>query len=342
MKAAFLVKNGKADQAFEIRNVDIPKVGPEEIRIKVSAFGLNFADVMARLGLYPDAPKKPGVLGYDVVGKIDELGADVKSDLSVGDEVVALTRFGGYAEYVSTDYRGVVRIKEGVNPAIATALTTQGGTAYYMAREMVNIFEKDKVLVHAAAGGVGSLLCQMAKSSGAFVFGTAGSEAKLEYIRSIGVDHAINYRSSDFYREIKNHLGHDEGLDVVFDPVGGKSVRKGFKLLGPGGRIVLFGASSMTSAKNPLSKIGVASGFGIYHPISLLSPSKSLIGVNMLRIADGKPDVLQRVLQGTVRLFEQGIIQPLNGGVYPIDQLAEAHEALGGRKTMGKIAISWD
>ena len=343
MKAIYLVKNGAAEKAFELRKSELPQVGPLDIRIKVKAFGLNFADVMARLGVYPDAPAKPGVLGYDVIGWVDDIGTDVKTSLKKDDHVIALTRFGGYAEFVCTDHRGVVKINEDIDPAIGTALATQGGTAYYMAKEMVNIYEGDHVLVHAAAGGVGSILCQIAKSKGAVVYGTAGSAEKLEYLTSIGVNHPINYRSQDFFSiisELRKSQGIS-GLDVVFDPVGGGSVRKGFKLLGAGGRLVLFGASSMTNAKNVFSKLGVAKGFGLYHPIALLSPSKALIGVNMLRIADDKPDVLNRVLEGTVQLYQDGLIKPLSGGIYKVDELAKAHTLLQNRATMGKIAIEW-
>ena len=343
MKAVFQIKNGEPEKAFEIREVQKPVTEPLHIRIKVSAFGLNFADVMARLGMYPDAPKKPGVLGYDVVGHVDEIGSEVSTDLQVGDRVIALTRFGGYAEYASTDYRGVVRIAEGVSPAAATALATQGGTAYFMAYDMVRIHKGDRVLVHAAAGGVGSLLCQMAKHQGAYVYGTAGAPAKIEYLKKNGVDFPINYRSQAFQKEIQAHLkDQDSGLDIVFDPVGGDSVKKGMKLLGSGGRMVLFGASSMTSAKSVFGKLKVAKGFGIYSPIGLLSPSKSLIGVNMLRIADDKPEVLHRVLKDTVRLYDEGVLHPEIGGEYSIGELNEAHSALENRKTMGKIAILWD
>jgi NADPH2:quinone reductase len=339
MKAAYLVKNGKASKAFEIRELDIPGASDHEVLIKVEAFGLNFADVMARLGLYPDAPPKPGIIGYDVVGTVESVGSDVKG-LNTGDRVTAMTRFGGYAEYVCTDYRGVARISESMDPVVATALTTQGGTAYFMAREMVNIFPGDHVLVHAAAGGVGSLLVQMAKDSGAIVYGTAGSSEKIEFLKQIGVDHPIPYRSVDFSDKIKEISGK-RCLDVVFDPVGGSSVKKGLKLLNAGGRMVIFGASSMTSARNIFQKLRVFFGFGFYSPIALLSPSNSIIGVNMLRIADHKPETLARVLKGTVNLAETGVIKPRIGGYYPIDQLAQAHESLEKRKTMGKLAIHW-
>ncbi len=341
MKAAYLVNNGRVNRAFEIRDLSIQDPQPHEVQISVQAFGLNFADVMARLGLYPDAPKKPGILGYDVVGTILDIGSEVRSELSIGDYVVALTRFGGYGQLVNTDYRAAVKISSDIPVDVATAFATQGGTAYYMAREMVNIFPGDHVLVHAAAGGVGSLSVQMAKSAGATVYGTASTSAKLDYITSIGVDHPINYKEHQFADVIRKILGKDIGLDIIFDPIGGMSVRRGYRLLGAGGRIVLCGASSLTSAKYIWSKLGVVKGFGLFSPIALLNPSKSLIGVNMLRIADDKPEVLQRVIRGAVDMYEDGVIQPLGGGIYSISELAVAHQALEKRKTMGKLAVKW-
>jgi NADPH:quinone reductase-like Zn-dependent oxidoreductase len=341
MKAVFLVKNGKSSSAFEIRDFTISDPEPNEVQIKVQAFGLNFADIMARMGLYPDAPKKPGILGYDVVGNISKIGKDVPEGLEIGARVIALTRFGGYAQVVNTDYRAIAPIGASVPADLATALATQAGTAYYMAREMVNIFPGDHILVHAAAGGVGSILCQMALDSGATVFGTASSTEKLKYLASIGVHHPINYKEEDFSKKIKILLPEGQKVDVIFDAIGGKSVSKGFKLLDSGGRMVLFGASALTSAKFIWSKIGVALGFGIYSPIGLLNPSKSLIGINMLRIADDKPDVIGRVIQGAVDLFNDGIIKPEGGGIYSIDELAQAHGDLENRKTKGKLAIEW-
>ena len=343
MKAIYLVKKGPAAKAFEIRETDIPSPSDMEVLIKVQAFGLNFADVLARLGLYPDAPKMPAILGYDVVGQIESLGKDVK-DLKVGDRVTAMTRFGGYAEYAITDYRGVAKIPEDMDSCTAASLTTQGGTAYYMAEEMVNIYPGDRVLVHAAAGGVGSLLCQMCKHKGAFVYGTAGSKDKLSYLESIGVDKPIGYRESDFYSAISSFEkdSGSPGLDIVFDPIGGSSFKKGSKLLSSGGRMVLFGAAALTGARNIWQKLQVAKGFGLKSPISLLSSSKSVIGVNMLRIADNRPEVLNRVLKGTVKMATEKTIQPLNGGVYNYKDLDKAHSDLEQRKTMGKLIVEWN
>ena len=338
MKAAVLVKNSSANDSFEIREIEKPKAEEGQVLIKVEAFGLNFADIMARQGIYQDCPPLPAVIGYDVVGEVVEIGLGV-DNVQVGDRVTAMTRFGAYAEYAITDYRACAKIADAYPVGKATALTTQYCTAYYCLEEMLNLYPGDKVLIHAAAGGVGTALVQLAKHKGCEIFGTAGSAEKLEYLRELGVDHPINYRSSDFEQEVRKLAG-DGGLDAVFDPVGGDSVKKGLRLLGSGGRIVLFGASSMTGT-NVFGKISAGLGFGFYHPAEFMMASKSMIGVNMLRIADNRPMVLKRCLEKVVQLVEDGVLDPTEAKVFPIEELAEAHEFLEGRKSIGKVSVKW-
>jgi NADPH:quinone reductase-like Zn-dependent oxidoreductase len=340
MKAYYLVRNGAADKAFELR--DLPMLNPKagEVLIHAEAFGLNFADVMARLGLYQDAPPLPAVIGYETVGRIAEVGEGV-TNVKVGQRVVALSRFGGYAQAVITDARATMPIPEDMDAGIATCLATQYATAWYAAEEMVRLHEGDHILIHAAAGGVGIALIQMAKRRGAVIFGTAGSDEKLQYLKSIGVDYPINYRKVDFAKEIKN-LGFDKKLDVIFDPVGGDSVKKGMKLLTAGGRLVTYGASSMTDAKGNIFKmIGVAKGFGIWSPIEFVTTSRSLLGINMLRIADNRPEILGRCINSVVELTAKGELNPVVGKTFPHTQLAEAHEYLASRQSIGKVAILW-
>lgn len=339
MKAAFLINEGSAEEAFEIRETDMPSPSQGQVLIKVEAFGLNFADVMARLGHYKDAPEIPVVLGYDVVGTIESLGNGVK-DFKPGQRVAAMTRFGGYAEYALTDARAMVAIPKDMEPGVATALVVQGSTAYYCAEEMVRLHEGDHVLIHAAAGGVGTLLVQIAKHRKCIVYGTAGSEAKLQYLKEQGVQYPINYRKVDFAEEIKKLRG-EQGLDVIFDPVGGKSLKKGFGLLAAGGRIISFGASQMTTAKNFFGKVKVGVGFGIYHPAAFVSNSKSMLGVNMLRLGDERPLILQRVLKETIRFYEEGILKPTVGGIFSVGQLSGAHHFLESRQSMGKVVVKW-
>ena len=338
MKAAVLVKNAEAHNSFEIREVDQPKAAAGQVLIKVEAFGLNFADIMARQGNYQDCPPLPAVIGYDVVGEVVEIGAGV-DNVILGDRVTAMTRFGGYAEYALTDFRACAKIAKDYPVGKATALTTQYCTAYYCFKEMLNLYEGDKVLIHAAAGGVGTALVQLAKHAGCEIFGTAGSDEKLAYLKELGVDHPINYRAQDFEVEVRKIVG-DQGLDAVFDPIGGKSVKKGLKLLGSGGRIVLFGASDMTGA-NIFGKIGTGLGFGFYHPVEFMLTSKGMIGVNMLRIADDRPMVLKRCLENVVKLIAEGVLNPTEAKVFSIDEIGEAHAFLEGRQSIGKVSVSW-
>ena len=311
------------------------------MRIAVEAFGLNYADVSARQGTYLDAPPIPCVIGYEVVGRIDALGAGVNT-LAVGQRVVALTRFGGYATSAVTDARAVVPIPDDLDVGIAAALPTQGGTAYYCAEEMVRLHPGDHVLVQAAAGGVGTLLVQLCKRRGCIVYGTAGSDAKLDYLRKLGVDHPINYRRDDFADAVRRVRG-DAGLDVdlrlarrLRGAQGPRAARprRPHRLLRrrrARGRLAAVRCATCASRSPSASS----------HPIPLLMNSKSLIGVNMLRISDHRPETLKRVLHGVVDLALKGELVPTVGGRFKADQIAEAHELLAGRGSTGKIVVEW-
>ena len=338
MKAAVLVRTGDATKAFEIREVAKPTIMLGKVLIEVEGFGLNFADVMARVGMYADAPPLPSILGYDVVGRVVEVATDI-THIKVGDRVTAMTRFGGYAQYVVADAQAVAKINESTPAGEATALTTQYCTAYYAAAEMVNLYEGDRVLIHSAAGGVGTALLQYARYKGCEIYATAGSATKIKLLQEAGVHHAINYVSEDFAQVIKAKT-NGAGVDVIFDAVGGSYVKKGFQSLAAGGRIICYGAADI-SDKNIFGKLSAVLGFGIYHPIQFMTNSKSMIGVNMLRIADNKPNVLKRSLDNVVKLYEQGVFKPVVGNVFNVSDLAEAHSYLESRKSTGKITVMW-
>lgn len=340
MRAIVLTRYGSSQEAFTIREQMLPEPDAGQIRIAVEAFGLNYADVSARQGTYQDAPPIPCVIGYEVCGRVDKLGAGVAGP-AVGTRVAALTRFGGYATHALTDARAVVAIPEDMDIGVAVALPTQYGTAYHCAEEMVRLHEGDHVLVQAAAGGVGTALVQLAKRRGCVVYGTAGSDSKLKYLADLGVDHPINYNRVDFADEVKRIRGND-GLDVVFDSLGGAAVRKGIAALAPGGRMVCFGAASREATRfQILHDVGFALSFGFQHPIPLLMNSKSIIGVNMLRIADHRPLQLKRCLEGVAELARTGEIKPHVGGRYKAEEIAQAHDFLASRQSMGKIVCEW-
>ena len=221
-------------------------------------------------------------------------------------------------------------------------LCTQAVTAYYMAEYLTPIHKNEKVLIHAAAGGVGTVLIQLAKRKGAEVFAKIGNESKRALVEKLGADHVINYTTCDYATEIEKRL-KGERLDVSYNPVAGTTFKKDLALLGSGGRLILFGGSELTSAKwGILSQLNFVRKMGMVLPIGLMMRSKNILGVNMLKIADNRPMVLSECLHEVVKLYLKGELIPQVGGVYAVNQIAEAHAALESGKTTGKLSVKWD
>lgn len=336
-ESAYLIKNGAAHDAFEWRKS--PYIAPKahEVRIKVDAFGLNFADVLARQGLYREAPPLPCVLGYDLVGRVEEVGEKVNSQW-IGKRVISLTRFGAYATHVNTPEVGIVEVPDDMPDYAACALGTQYATAYYSARYLQTTRKNERVLVHAAMGGVGTALIQLLKDTGCEIYGTVGSEAKKKQLEQLGVK-AFNYKDKDVYEQIERALqGHK--LDVSFNSIAGTTFKKDMKLLGANGRFILYGFAERSGKKTgKLATYQLLWNMGIVIPIMMLAFSKSILGVNMLKVADYKPQIVQECMQELVKLWQEGKIVPVNGGVYNKSQLADAHGDLEHRKVIGKAII---
>ena len=338
-EAIFLIKKGDAGQAFERRNMELRSLKDQEVRLESEAFGLNYADVMARRGLYREAPPMPCVIGYELVGKVVEVGPSVDPGL-LGQRVVAFCRFGGYGKHVITWDYAVVPIGD-MKAEEAMVLCTQAVTAYYMAEYLTPVQAGEKVLIHAAAGGVGTVLIQLAKRKGAEVIAKIGDESKASLVRELGADHVINYRKSDYADQISYLLKGDR-LDISFNPVAGSTYKSDLKLLGSGGRLVLFGGSELGRAKwGIFSTLNFARKMGMLIPIGLMMRSKNILGVNMLKIADNRPKVLQKCLMDVIELYRQGVIRPQVGGVYAVEDITKAHEALESGRTTGKLTVKW-
>lgn len=295
---------------------------------------------MARQGLYREAPKMPSVIGYEVVGEIIEVGKALSKEI-IGKRVLAFCRFGGYAKHVITEEHAFVPIDDA--PAEdALALCTAGATAYYMAYYQTKIHKGDRVLVHAASGGVGSLLVQMAVNQGAVVFAKVGQTDKEQIVKDLGAHHVINYRKVDYQNEINETLTK-ERLDISFNPVAGDTFVKDWQLIGSGGRLVLFGGSQLSYGRlGILSSLNFLRRMGILLPIALMMRSKSVLGVNMLKIADFKPHVLQLCMQEVMKMYLNKEIKPIVGGLFSVNEIAKAHELLSSGKSSGKIIVSWE
>jgi NADPH:quinone reductase-like Zn-dependent oxidoreductase len=241
MRAVVIPSYGPPE-VLEVRELPDPSVGPGEVRIAVRAAGINFADTMARVGLYPDAPKLPCVVGYEVAGEIESVGEGVDGH-KLGDRVVAGTRFNGHAELVTVPADQVLPLPKKLSFEEGAAFPVNYGTAYAALVIMGGLKAGERVLIHAAAGGVGISATQIAKGIGAEIFGTA-SPSKHDAIREQGVDHPIDYRNLDFEEEIRR-ITRGEGIDVAMDALGPTSFRKDYRLLRSGGRLIMFGASEL-------------------------------------------------------------------------------------------------
>lgn len=339
-QAFHLVKKGAAESAFELRSLTLPELTNDQVLIEVEAFGLNYADVMARLGLYREAPPMPCVIGYEVVGIVSRVANEADKEL-LGKRVVGFCRFGGYAKHVITQNYAVSLIDD-MDAGIALSLATQFVTAYYMVYRSANVQAGERVLVHAAAGGVGTALIQLCKIKGAHVTAKVSSKEKELLVSSLGADEVINYKDGDYEKQVSGKLG-SETLDVSFNPVAGGTFKKDWELLGTGGRLVLFGGSELSNGRwGLLSTLNFVRKMGFVVPIGLMMRSKSIIGINMLKVADFKPKVLTGCLNEVVRMVKEGQIHPVVGGVYKAHELKMAHRLLEEGKTVGKLIIEWD
>lgn len=334
----FIVQTGAPDKAFELRSFELRQPNRDEVVIEVESFGLNYADVMARRGLYNDAPPLPAIVGYEVLGRIHAVGSEDQSEL-IGKRVVAFTRFGGYARHVIAGSNAFVVV--GDEPAIELlALTTQGVTAFYMASYLAPVRPGDRVLVHAAAGGVGTLLIQLACMQGAEVIAKVGSDHKMNLVKELGASHAVNYKTTDYAAYLADKCCK---IDVSFNPVGGSTFKKDMSLLNAGGRMVIFGGSELGQGKFGIfSKLNFVRKMGLIIPVGLMMSSRNILGVNMLRIADNKPELIKTCLNGMMELYREGKIKPVPGEEFPATELSRAHELLESGRSIGKICVTWN
>lgn len=333
----FIVQKGEPSKAFELRDFEIADPGDNEVLIEVEAFGLNYADVMARKGLYRDAPPFPSIVGYEVVGKVISTGENTNKEL-LGKRVLAFTRFGGYARHaVTTEMACTVVSDESAGELLA--LCTQGVTAYYMAMYLSPVRKGDKALVHAAAGGVGSLLIQLVKLNGGEAIAKVGSDEKVSHAIGLGAAHAVNYKKSNYDQYIKEHVGK---IDISYNPVGGSTFKKDMALMNAGGRMFIFGGSELGDGKwGVLSALNFVRKMGLIIPVGLMIHSKNILGVNMLRIADNKPQVLKDSLDGIMDLYRAGKITVPASQEFEHTALNEAHSLLDSGRSIGKIWIKW-
>lgn len=342
MRAVVITENG-GPEVLRVEERPDPSVGHGEVRITVRAAGVNFADLMARTGMYPDAPKPPSVVGYEVAGEVETVGEGVDS-VKVGDRVAAGCRFGGYAELVTAKADDVIALPEALSFERGAAIPVNYGTAYAGIVLMGGLREGDRLLIQAAAGGVGIAGTQLAKGRGAEIFGTA-SASKHDAIRAQGVDHAIDYRNDDFEAEVMR-LTDGEGIDIAFDAIGPSSFRKDYRLLRPGGRLICFGLAEAQSGEGrniPGLLKGLASMTTATMPwwksLQIMNENKGVYGLNMLSWWDQEKS-LTRVVGPLTEDLAAGKLEPVVAEAFPFDRAPEAHRFIHERKNVGKVVLT--
>ncbi len=337
MRAVWISKHG-GPEVLEVRETPDPVPGPGELKIRVKAAGLNFAEVTARQGLYPDAPKPPCVVGYEGAGVVEAVGPGVSAG-RVGERVFYLTRFGGHADVVCVKEAQAVQMPEAMSFEEGAALPVNYLTAYHMLFEIYRLRPGAHVLVHMAAGGVGTAALQLCRTvPDVTVYGTASAH-KHAYLREQGCTHPIDYRSRDYAQEVRRLVG-ERGVDLVLDALGGGDWKKGYRLLRPTGMLIAFGFANV-SVGGRRRLLHLARQFvrvPVFTPLHLMNDNRAIAGVNMGHLWD-ELELLRRESEALVELYSAGHLRPQVTGRYPFSRAREAFAELEEGRNTGKVLL---
>jgi NADPH:quinone reductase-like Zn-dependent oxidoreductase len=336
MRQIVTTKNGGVE-VLKVQEAPDPKPNKGEVVVQVKAAGLNFADILARQGLYPDGPKKPCVMGYEVAGVVEAIGDDVESKL-MGKEVVAMTRFGGQSEKVVVGVNQLFEKPKSLTFEQAAAVPVNYLTAYALLVVMGGLRQGESVLIHNAGGGVGLAALDIAKKIGATTYGTA-SPGKHEFLRERGLDHAIDYRNQDWLPVLKE-LTSGRGVELVIDPIGGSHWKKSYAALRTTGRLGMFGVStaSANGLKGKLKLIKAAAQMPRFHPLGLLNKNRGVFGLNLGHLWH-EPEKVAAWMKVILDGVGDGWIRPHVDKVFPFEQAGDAHSYMESRKNIGKVVL---
>lgn len=338
MRQVWIPRAG-APEVLELREARDPLPGKGEVRIRVEAAGVNFADVMGRMGLYPDLPKMPVVPGYEVAGRVDAVGPDTFPDW-VGREVFAMTRFGGYADVVCVPERQVFTRPPDMSAEQGAALPVNYLTAFQLLVVMGSLRAGDTVLVHSAGGGVGIAAIQLARRIGARVIGTA-SAGKHAALREMGVEHCIDYGREDFAARVRE-ITAGRGVELAIDAVGAASFRKSFAALAPTGRLGMFGLSAAAPGKRRRPVAALRAGLATlrlrWGPLGLMNENKGVFGVNVGHLWE-ETERVAGWMEALLGDWRAGAVRPVIAATFPLARAAEAHHYVQDRRNLGKVLL---
>ena len=343
---AMVVRKYGPPEVLEWRDVPDPQPKPGQALIRVRAIGINFADLLARLGVYSTTPKAPFIPGLELAGDVERVepasdtsaGRSKVRPLQPGDRVAALTMFNAYAEKVVVNTEQTFPIPADMSFEHAAAIPVNYLTAWQSMFEMGNLRPGDRMLITSAAGGVGVAAVQLAKARGIITFGTASS-GKQEFLRQQGVDYPIDYTKENF-REVVRRVA-PEGIEMAFDAIGGKSYWQSYKCLGPMGRLVAYGFSTVVGDSGKVNYLRAARELWDtprFHPLKLIDRNIAVIGVHIGKLAH-KAHVMRPQLEEIFRMWQSGAVKPIIGKTFPLQAAAEAHRYIHARKNIGKVVL---
>jgi NADPH:quinone reductase-like Zn-dependent oxidoreductase len=336
MRAIVTTANGDV-RVMRVQERPDPKPARGEVLVRVKAAGLNFADILARQGLYPDGPAKPCVMGYEVSGIVESVGEGVDSTLT-GQPVIAMTRFKGQAELITVAEMQVFEKPANLSFEEAAAIPVNYLTAWALLVVMGGLQQDESVLIHNAGGGVGLAALDIAKHIGAKTFGTA-SPSKHAFLKDRGLDHSIDYRNQDWL-PVLMELTNGRGVELVIDPLGGKNWEKSYRALRATGRMGMFGMSvaSASGMRGKLRALKAIAQMPRFNPIKLINRNRGVFGLNLGHMW-GESEKVARWTHEIMRGVEEGWIRPYVDRAFPFDQIADAHRYLEERKNTGKVVL---
>lgn len=327
-----------APEVLQLQELATQAPGPGQVRIRVRAAGVNFADVLARMGVYADAPKLPFVPGYEVAGYVDAVGADVTSFVD-GDHVLALTRFGGYADFVVAPVSQVFRVPPGMSDPEAAAMPVSYITAALALDKLAHVAAGETVLVHSVGGGVGIAATQLARVRGATIIGAASSH-KHQALRALGVEFVIDPRSTNVEVEVRR-ITKGRGADIILDPNGGTSFGMSYRMLAPLGRLIMYGMSSAVPGerRNWLQILWTLRRMPCFRPLSLINKNRGVFGLNLAHLW-GEQHQLHALMEMLLGECRAGRLQPIVANTFPLADAPAAHRFVQSRLNVGKVVLT--
>ena len=338
MKEVIITRYGPPE-VLQVRERQTPTPKKGEVLLRNYFTGINFSEIMARMRLYPGAPKPPTTLGAEGCGEIESVGEGI-TKFQIGDRVMVFSRYASYATHICTSEDMVMPLPDKFSFEEGAAFPVIYITAYMMMFDLGNFRKGETILIHGAGGGVGTAAIQLAQTIDGNIIGTA-SEWKHKKLNKMGVNQCIDYSTEDVYQKIMEYT-NNRGVDLIIDPVGSKNWKTSYKCLAPLGKLVVFGDQNFVKGKsfNFLASMKEFFSMPKFRPMDLMSRNKSVMGYHLGRLADAE-DKIQRAVINLQSLARDGKIKPVIDKIFPFMKADKAHAYIQDRKNFGKVLLDF-